>query len=153
MALNAARFTCHKARNPNPVDHTQYSGVILSAMSSQITSLTVVYPTVYSGAAQRKYQSSTSLAFVRGIHRSPVNLPHKGPITQNMLQFDDVTILIGNVNMIKMGLMTTTFVWFGDFQVFPRHPPTRDVLNQARDTCRRSHSIYVLRMICPSAYE
>ena len=38
-------------------------------MASQITSLTFVYSTVYSGADQRKHQSSAWLAFVRGIHR------------------------------------------------------------------------------------
>ena len=43
--------------------------VIMSAIASQITSLTIVYSTIYSGADQRKHQSSTSLAFVRWIHR------------------------------------------------------------------------------------
>ena len=37
---------------------------------------------------QRKHQSSASLAFVRGIHRRPVNSPYKGPITRNMFLFD-----------------------------------------------------------------
>ena len=46
-----------------------YSDVIVGAIASQITSLTVVYLTVYSDAVQRKHQSSVSLAFVRGIHR------------------------------------------------------------------------------------
>ena len=50
----------------------------------------IVYSTVYPGADQRKHQSSASLAFVRGIHRSPVNSPHKGPVTRNMFPFDDV---------------------------------------------------------------
>ena len=50
-----------------------YNDVIMSAMASQITSLAIVYSTVYSGADQRKYHSSSSLAFVRGIHRWPVN--------------------------------------------------------------------------------
>ena len=59
-------------------------------MASQITSLTIVYSTVYSGADQRKHQSSASLAFVRGIHRSLVNSPHKGPVTRKMFPFDDV---------------------------------------------------------------
>ena len=45
-------------------------------IASQITSLTIVYSTVYSGANQRKHQSSASLAFVQGIHRWPVNFPH-----------------------------------------------------------------------------
>ena len=41
----------------------------MTTIASQITSLTVVYSTVYSDADQRKHQSSTSLAFVWGIHR------------------------------------------------------------------------------------
>ena len=47
-----------------------YDDVIMGTMASQITSLTIVYSTVYSEANQRKHQSSASLAFVRGIHRS-----------------------------------------------------------------------------------
>ena len=35
----------------------------MNAMASQITSLTIVYSAVYSGADQRKHQSSASLAF------------------------------------------------------------------------------------------
>ena len=53
----------------------------------QITSLTIVYSTVYSGADQRKHQSSMPLAFVRGIHRWPVNSPHKWPVTRKMFQW------------------------------------------------------------------
>ena len=53
--------------------------VIMSVMASQITSLTIVYSTVSSGADQRKHQSSGPLAFVRGIHGWPVNSPHKWP--------------------------------------------------------------------------
>ena len=67
-----------------------YGDVILGAMASQITSLTIVHSIVYSGADQRKHQSSASLAFVRGIHRWPVNFPHKGPVTWKMFPFDDV---------------------------------------------------------------
>ena len=64
--------------------------VIMSAMASQITSITIVYSTVYSGVDQRNHQSSASLAFVRGIHRSPVHSPHKGPVTRKMFSSDDV---------------------------------------------------------------
>ena len=59
-----------------------YSDVIMNTMASQITSLTIVHSTVYSGADQRKYQSSALPAFVRGIHRWPVNSPHKRPVTR-----------------------------------------------------------------------
>ena len=62
-----------------PLTAQHYNDVIMNVMSSLITSLTIVYSIVYSGADQRKHQSSASLAFVRGIHRWPVNSPHKGP--------------------------------------------------------------------------
>ena len=64
----------------------------MGAMMFQIPSLTSVYSTVYSGADQRKYQSSASLAFVRDNHRWPMNSPHKGPVTREMFPFDDVTV-------------------------------------------------------------
>ena len=64
----------------------------MGAMASQISSLTIVYWTVYSGADQRKHQSSASLAFVRWIHRWPVNSPHKEPVTRKMFPFDDVVM-------------------------------------------------------------
>ena len=50
------------------IDH--YIDVMMTTVASQITSLTVVYSIVYSGAGQRKHQSPASLAFVRGIHRA-----------------------------------------------------------------------------------
>ena len=58
--------------------HTTLQRLIMSMMASQITSLTIVYSTVYTGADQGKHQSSVSLAFVWGIHWWPVNSPHKG---------------------------------------------------------------------------
>ena len=68
----------------------QYDDVIMGVIASQITSLTIVYSTVYSTADQRNHQSSAPLAFVRGIHRGPVNFPHKWPVTRKMFPFDDV---------------------------------------------------------------
>ena len=62
----------------------------MGTMASQITSLTVVCSTVYSGTVQRRHQSSVPLAFVRGIHRWPVNSPHKVPVTRKIVPFDDV---------------------------------------------------------------
>ena len=69
---------------------SHYGDVIMGAIASQITSFTIVFWTVYSDADQRKYQSSVSLAFVRGIHRSSVNSPHKWPVTRILLSFYDV---------------------------------------------------------------
>ena len=70
-----------------------YSDVRLGSLASQITSLTIVYSTVYSDADQRKHQSSASLVFVREIHRGPVNSPHKLPVTRKMFPFDDVLMI------------------------------------------------------------
>ena len=65
----------------------------MGAIGSHITSLTIIYWMIYSDSDQRKHESSTSLAFVRGIHRGPVNSPHKGPVTRKMFPFDDVIML------------------------------------------------------------
>ena len=69
-----------------------YCDVIMSVMASQITSFMIVYSNAYSGADQRKHQSSASLAFVRIIHRWPVNSPHKWSVMRKMFPFDDFII-------------------------------------------------------------
>ena len=71
-----------------------YNDVIMRTMASQITSLTIVFSTVYSGTDQIKHQSSASLAFVRGIDRWPANSPHRRPVTRKMFPFDDVIMMI-----------------------------------------------------------
>ena len=75
---------------------------IMGTIASQITCLTIVYSTVCSDADQRKHQSSASLAFVLGIHRGPVNSPHKWPVTRQMVPFDDVIM-----NDIRLKSVTT----------------------------------------------
>ena len=81
-----------------------YYDVIMGAIASQITSLTIVYSIVYSDADKRKHQSSASLAFVRGIHRRPVNSPHKWPVTRKVFPFDDV-IMIHFLNTVPTKTM------------------------------------------------
>ena len=44
--------------------------------------------------AQRKYESSASLAFVRGIHWWPMGSPHKEPVKRKMFSFDDVIMMV-----------------------------------------------------------
>ena len=70
----------------------QTSDVIMGAMAYQITSLTIIYSTVFSGADQRKHQRSARLAFVWGIHWWRVNSPNKWPVTRKMFPFDDVIV-------------------------------------------------------------
>ena len=68
----------------------RYCDIIMGAMESKTTSLTIVYSAVDSGADQRKHQSFAPLPFRRGIHRWPMISPHKGPLTRKMYPFDDV---------------------------------------------------------------
>ena len=70
--------------NWKEIAYPHYSDVIIGEMVPQITSLKIVYSNVYSGADQRKHQSSASLAFVWGIHRWPGNSLHKWPVTRRM---------------------------------------------------------------------
>ena len=72
---------------------TLHRDVIMSTIASQITSLAIVYWTIYSGADQRKHQSSVSLTFMWGIHQWPVSSPHKWPVKRKMFPFDDVIII------------------------------------------------------------
>ena len=90
MALrktNPQKKETNRLATPQPF---YYSDVIMGAIASQITGVSIVYSTVRSGTDKRKYQSSASLTFVRGIHRLPVNSPHKRSVTRKMFPFDDV---------------------------------------------------------------
>ena len=79
-----------------------YNDVIMGAIASQITSLKIIYSTVYSDTDDRKHQSSASLVFVWRIRRWPVNSPHKWPVTRKMFPFDDV-IMFGGTGAILIG--------------------------------------------------
>ena len=74
-----------------------------------------------------KYQSSTSLAFLRGIHQWPVNSPHKGPVSRKMFPFDDV-IMRDRVGVIEhsQGVPKSPLCTHEDFfkrKRFPHHWP------------------------------
>ena len=86
-----------------------YSDVIMGAIGFEITSLTIVYSTVYSGADRSKHQSSTSLAFVWGIHQGPVNSPHKWPVTGKMFPFDHVIMMWLKFTVYKQH----SAIWYG----------------------------------------
>ena len=75
----------------------------MGTMASQITSLPIVYSTVYSDADQRKHESSASLAFARGIHRGPMNSPHKWPVTRKMFPFDDIIMWESLATCLRRG--------------------------------------------------
>ena len=98
-----------KLSGPSYSDTSHYCNVILGAMESQITKLTIVYSTIHSGA-YKKHRSSASLAFVRGIHRWPVNSPHKWPVTRKMFPFDDVVMLKARVSTSSVSIDKN--VWY-----------------------------------------
>ena len=89
----------HSCSWTHSMDHSiwvpnQYIDVIMGAMAYQFTSLTIVYSIVYSGADQRKHQSSALLAFVRGIHRWPEHSANKGTVMRKMFPFYDVIMTL-----------------------------------------------------------
>ena len=63
-------------------------------MASKVTGLSIICSTLCTDADERKYKRSVSLAFVMGIHRCPVDSPHKQPLTRKMLPFDNGTMEI-----------------------------------------------------------
>ena len=106
-------WLCGVPHNLN-CEQNHYGDVIMGAKASQITSLTIVYSTVYSDADQGKHQSSASLAFVRGIHRGPVNSPHKWPVTRKMFPFDDVIMINTIVGPIMKWVLGQLICWDPD---------------------------------------
>ena len=62
----------------------------------------------------RSKKISVSLAFVRGIHRWPVNSPHKWPVTRNMFLFDDVTMRENVREKSGNGFLPTPWQTYGN---------------------------------------
>ena len=75
---------------PGPHYAWYYNGVIMASMTSQITSLPIVYSTVYSGADQRKHQTPRHLPFCREFTGHRWIPPHKWAAPRKMFLFDDV---------------------------------------------------------------
>ena len=106
FVLSITRYTVRHVeqccRNP-PNEHTSvmsplkapegvhYDDVIMGAIASQNTSLTIVYSIVYSDADKKKKTSKLRFTgLCAEIHRGPVNSPHKWPVTRKMFPFDYV---------------------------------------------------------------
>ena len=98
-----------------------YNDVIMTETVSQITGVWIVYPNVRSDADQRRHQSSASLAFVRGIHRWPVNSPHKGQVTRKNVAvwwrhhvlrytYEDVKIVAKSVKTVILTFVNKAYL-------------------------------------------
>ena len=103
----------------------------MGAMASQITSLTIVYSTVYSGVDQSKHQSSAPLAFVWGIHRGPVNSPHKWPVTRKMFPFDDVIMTV--LHLVVQHRTSPASLWRIQLFVWAHNKDIRDTFHYIMD--------------------
>ena len=62
----------------------------MGAIASQITSLTIVYSTVYSDADKKKTSKLRVTGLCAGNSPGTVNSPHTWPVTRKMFLFDDV---------------------------------------------------------------
>ena len=81
------RNRCHNLRlvdiDWSRTTKAHHNDVIMTPMASQITSLTIVYSTVYSGSDEKKPQKTSKFP-VTGFS------PHKRPVSRKMFLFDDV---------------------------------------------------------------
>ena len=105
-------------------------------MASQITSLTIVYSNAYSGTDQRKHQSSASLAFVRGIHRWPVNSLHKRPVTWKIFPFGDVIMSPRYISVLN-GNISLRSVKVSNIRVWPNELDSWSSFHYAKNISRR----------------
>ena len=85
---------------------THYCDVIMGAMGSQFTSLTIVHSTVYSGVDQRKHQSSASLAFLWEITGDRW-IPAQMASNAEMFPFDDVIMYFSMLKISAVRHWTT----------------------------------------------
>ena len=85
----------------------------MNTIASQITSLTIVYSTLYSGADQRKHKKFCVTGLCAGDSPGPVNSPHKWPVTRKMFPFHDVIMCRPNRRNIhiKRIIQFTTSQW------------------------------------------
>ena len=124
-----------------------YNDVIMSAMTSQITGVSIVCSTLGSNTDQRKHLSSASLAFVRGIHRWPVNSLHKWPVTRRRFPLDDVIMV--NSRQAVISTNADPIHWHkctalgGDKFIVCDSPPISTVLAQMLHACNPGNSIHV----------
>ena len=81
----------------------------------------------------KKHQSFASMAFVRVIHRSPVNSPHKGPVTRKMFPFDDVIVapIVSSLTVVSM-----------------KQQNRRMILNEAHDRCSETSTVISRKQFC-----
>ena len=120
----------------------------MSVTVSQITDLSIACSIVCSGADQRKHHSSASLAFMSGIHQSPVDLTHKGPETPKKFSLDDAIIRLydkQNIDRYRKWGNRTRFDQFSDFYRMPWYFACQ-LFNYL--LCTLDYTFHVLKIYC-----
>ena len=99
LLSNRQHYVCWWANDPRALQwrHNGCDGVSKSPASRLFTQPFIQAQITESIKAPRH------LAFVRGIHRWPVNFPHKRPVTRKMFPFDDVIMARGSATMVLTG--------------------------------------------------
>ena len=77
-----------------------HCGVIMSAMASQMTGVPVVCSCFFMRRSKTSKLRITGKAFVGGIHRWPVDFPHKGPVIF-LIDDDIIHVQVGLIKWIK----------------------------------------------------
>ena len=117
----------------------------MSMMAFQITSVSIVCSTVCSVVDQRKHQNATSLAFVRGIHRWPVNSPHKGPETRRLFLFDDVIMYVLWLQHLTFALRYSMLSSF-QCNTILNSVTSEAIANNFRNGLHHSHTVSCLQI-------
>ena len=78
-----------------PYMANHYSDVIMGAMVSLITSLTIVYSTVYQTQIKENIKAPRHWPLCGKFPGPPVNSPNKWPVTRKMFPFDNVIMNCG----------------------------------------------------------
>ena len=99
---------------------------------------------VISGKDQREYQSSASLAFVRGIHRGPVNSPHKRPVMRKVSPFDDVIMGSHIYIYIYSTIFRIKYIIIYVVLLIPAGAPSINVLATFHNILPRTMGLYFL---------
>ena len=122
-----------------------YDDVIMGAIASQITSLTIIFSTVYLDTDHKKHQSAASLAFVRGIHRRPVNSPHKWPVTRKMIPFDDVIMNVHYIPSYMGRIIWPVICWICFSETDTYHREFRDNKCSHNTPIRERWGVYIVK--------
>ena len=91
-----------------PLRSLDYNDVKLGAMASQITSLTIVYSTVYSRRRSKKTSNLRVTGLCAGNSPVSIEFPHKWPVTPKMFPFDDIIMVLttSDTSEGKIGIKT-----------------------------------------------